>query len=181
LKNKYKVCGEYTIIYLDRKNELPMECYIDTEDIEKIEKLGIKWGVTYAKNNDSYYAHGSKIRGYIDGKYRYKGYYLHRMIFDKEVLKGQFINHINHNTLDNRKINLEIVSVKDNDQHRKDKNKNNKSGYRNVFWSTNDERWIVSLMIDGKRKSMGRFKYDELHEAGKFAEQMREKYYHKPA
>ena len=37
------------------------------------------------------------------------------------------------------------------------------------------DKWVVQLQIDGKNTKLGSF--DDVHEAGKFAEEMRQKYY----
>jgi hypothetical protein len=99
------------------------------------------------------------------------------MDFEFDKGKNQIIDHKNHNTLDNRKDNLRLVNRSKNAKHRNGKNKNNKSGYRNVFWNKAKNKWEVHLQIDKKGKLLGSFK--DVHEAGKFAEEMREKYYGK--
>jgi hypothetical protein len=100
---------------------------------------------------------------------------LHRIIMNAK--KGQYIDHISHNRFDNRERNLRESKNEENTKNRKGKNKNNKSGYRNVFWSTGDNRWLVVLQIEGKSKCFGRFKKDEVDKAGELAEEMRQKYY----
>ncbi len=91
--------------------------------------------------------------------------------FDKNNQK--IIDHKNHNGLDNRKENLRLVDRSKNAKHRDGKNKNNKSGYRNVCWIKG--KWVVQLQIDGKNTRLGSFV--DVNEAGRFAEKMREKYY----
>ena len=88
---------------------------------------------------------------------------------------GQTVDHINGDTFDNRKSNLRIVADSNNSKNRKSKNSNNTSGYRNVSWSKRDRKWVVQMQIDKKHKTLGRF--DDVHEAGKFAEEMRKNYY----
>ena len=39
--------------------------------------------------------------------------------------------------------------------------------------------WVVQLQINKKNTVLGKFPKDQLEEAGKFAEQMRQKYYGK--
>jgi hypothetical protein len=90
-------------------------------------------------------------------------------------LEGRHVDHKNHNTLDNRKKKLRVTEQHNNLKNRKGKNSNNKSGYRNVFWASKEKKWIVSLMIDKIHKRLGKF--DDVHEAGAFAEEMRKKYY----
>jgi hypothetical protein len=56
--------------------------------------------------------------------------------------KGKQVDHINHDTLDNRKENLRIVSQSQNMANRKI-NKNNKSGYKGVCWSYREKKWVA--------------------------------------
>ena len=79
-------------------------------------------------------------------------------------------------TLDNRRKNLRITDHSDNLKNRQGKNKNNKSGYRNVCMMSG--KWRVQLMVEGKR-ILFKEKFTDVNEAGKFAEDMRIKYYGK--
>ena len=90
---------------------------------------------------------------------------------------GKIVDHKNHNTLDNTRANIKVIADKHNSTNRKTRNSNNKSGYRNVSWSKSSEKWIIQLQINGKNKILGYFPYEQLEEAGAFAEQMRQKYY----
>ena len=71
----------------------------------------------------------------------------------------------------------QVIADSNNSRNRKSRNKNNKSGYRNVCWDKRENVWLVQLQIDGKCKRVGKFPKDQLEEAGKFAEEMRKKYY----
>jgi AP2 domain. len=79
--------------------------------------------------------------------------------------------------LDNRRRNLRVVEANKNSKYRQSKNKNNKSGYRNVFYDKRRNKYIVRLQVDGKGTELGSF--NNVDEAGKFAEEMRKKYYGK--
>ena len=68
-------------------------------------------------------------------------------------------------------------TINENLKNRKGRNSNNKSGYRNVSWD--GYKWIVQLQVNGKNTCLGRFPENELEQAGKFAEEMRQKYYGK--
>lgn len=61
--------------------------------------------------------------------------------------------------------------------NRKSRNSNNKSGYRNVSWSSHDNKWIVQLQVNKKNTVLGRFPQDKLLEAAKFAEEKRKELY----
>ena len=88
---------------------------------------------------------------------------------------GRFVDHKNGNTLNNRKSNLRVVLDSNNSMNRKSRNKNNKSRYRNVSWNKSCNKWVVQMQINKKNHILGYF--DDVHEAGKFAEEMRDKYY----
>ena len=75
---------------------------IDLEDVDKIKNY--TWGVRYDKKMMSFYINCSKFNG--------KNKALHRYITN--CPKNMIIDHINHNTLDNRKKNLKICTHNDN-------------------------------------------------------------------
>ena len=71
--------------------------------------LNVKW--RYAK-------HGNKKgdKHYVSGRLNGKHVYLHRLIAGAE--RGQIVDHINGDTLDNRSANLRIVTASQNMQNR---------------------------------------------------------------
>ena len=91
--------------------------------------------------------------------------------------ENEWIDHINHKPRDNRKENLRPISISDNSRNRKTRNRNNKSGYRNVSWSKKEKKWLVQLQVDGRNKVLGKFLEDQLEEAGRFAEMKRNELY----
>lgn len=88
-------------------------------------------------------------------------------------ISGVLVDHRNYDTLDNRKENLRIVQSQANTRNRSGRNSNNKSGYRNVCLVKG--KWIVQLQINGRNTKLGSF--DDVHKAGAFAKEMRNKYY----
>jgi hypothetical protein len=91
------------------------------------------------------------------------------------VTKSMKVDHRNHDTLDNRKVNLRIVEDSNNSKNRRSRNKNNKSGHRNICRVGN--RLYVQLQVNKKNAKLASFKLDEMNEAVKFAGEMRQKYY----
>jgi hypothetical protein len=171
--NDYRIEGEIAIIKLVKRDGREFDCIIDKEDLEKINF--IRWHVRYAPDGDNWYATSCKYLGTIDGKARYRNIHIHSIIMDVLGQPNIRVDHKNHDGLDNRKENLRLTNVIDNAKNRKSKNKNNSSGYRNVSWVSN--KWTVQLQVNGKNTVLGKF--DDVHEAGKFAEEMRNKYYGK--
>lgn len=105
--------------------------------------------------------------------------HLHTYLLNPEHKHGVQIDHVNHDTLDNRRNNLRITNKSENMTNRPHKNRNNKSGYRNVFWNSGLNKWEVSLCKNYKRIYSGYF--DDVDEAGAAAEEARQKYYGKYA
>ena len=176
ISNKYKTEGDITYIYFKDYKDNDVTALVDTEDLPKIRdskyKLYCKW-IPRSKRN--YIVQTEYLGLNEDGTFSNKTTYLHRLLMD--CPDGMDVDHINHNTLDNRKSNLRIVPRKYNMRNRKGLNSNNTSGYRNV--SLIDNKWVVQLQVNGKNKRLGAF--DDVHEAGVYAKEMREKYYGKYA
>ena|ERR1035437_1466071 len=174
IKNEYKIFDDYFVLYITRRNGDLFETCFDIDDFDFIYNLNSKIFVYYCKNNKSYYARITKYLGMDEnGVSTNKGLLLHRLIMgvgDSRVT----VDHKDFNTLNNRKYNLRVTSYPKNSKNRKSRNKNNKTGYRNVCRSGN---WLyVQWQVDGKSKSK-RFSLDQLEEAGKYAEEMRKKHY----
>jgi hypothetical protein len=68
------------------------------------------------------------------------------------------VDHINHNKLDNRLENLQLITNRENCS--KDV-KNKTSKYTGVSWDSNRKKWQVGIKINGKRYALGRFNCEE--------------------
>lgn len=171
--NNYIIDEENGIakIELNRRNAKNLWTTIDLEDLERVINFPYTWFAKYYEDIDSYYACASQ---YIPELKHAKIIYLHQFIMNAN---GKIVDHRSHDTLDNTKKNIQVVADRNNSTNRKSRNKNNTSGYRNVCWSKNENKWIVQLTINKKTKCLGKFEYDELDKAGQFAEEMRQKYY----
>ncbi|QSF43426.1 HNH endonuclease [Paenibacillus tianjinensis] len=173
IKNDYSIKDGAAFIHVTRKNGDKFDVIIDEEDLEIIDELDFKVHVSWHRDNQQYYAEICQYLGIIEGKPRYKTLLIHRLV--TKAHKGTHVDHKNHDSLDNRKDNLRVTEANKNLKHRKTKNTNNKSGYRNVCWEKNVKMWMVQLQIDGKNTRLGYF--DDVHEAGRYAEKMRNTYY----
>ena len=81
--------------------------------------------------------------------------YMHREILNCSSLVYE-VDHINRNTLDNRKENLRLVLHIKNMQNRKE-NKNTTSIYRGVHWNKRSNKWTVQITSDGMTYCLGNF------------------------
>lgn len=103
-------------------------------------------------------------------------FYLHKIVTDTEG-DDFYVDHINHNTLDNHLCNLRVIPHDKNSKNRSHRNSNNKTGYRNVFWNNSIQKYTVSLCHNYKEIHIGDF--DDVEEAGRAAEDARKRYYGK--
>ena len=174
--NNYIIDEENEIaqIELTRRDGTILWTKIDLEDLDRVINFPYTWSAKYDPDLEQYYVEATVHRKLIEEGYS-KAMKLHKFVMN--VNDDRVVDHINHDTLDNTKANLRVISHSNNSTNRKSRNSNNKSGYRNVCWSKNENKWIVQLQINKKNKILGRFEYDDLDKAGQFAEEMRQKYY----
>lgn len=148
-RNEIVIDNDYAIIKIKDKNQQPKgEAVIDVEDISKVEKY--KWYISY----------GYCVTKGIESN---NGIDIANVIFDD--YKNKY-DHINHNRLDNRKINLRPVTSHQNAMNMGKKN-TNKSGVTGV----NKERgckttkWIANITYNYKSNWLG--SYDSFDDAVK--------------
>lgn len=82
---------------------------------------------------------------------------LHRFVMDAQ--KGQIVDHIDGNVLNNTRDNLRLANKSTNGMNRRAQ-RNNKSGFKGVCKHTQCERWVAQIVIGGVKWS-GTFKTAE--------------------
>lgn len=119
---------------------------VDKEDFEKFKKY--TWTIRYADKK--------KTHPYVDirsRKYKIRQM-LHRLIMSAPV--GKMVDHINGNTLDNRKINLRFTSASENSRNLTRLRQNKTSKYLGVSLTRNN-KWTAQICVDGKTTNLGSF------------------------
>ncbi|MEC0237798.1 HNH endonuclease [Paenibacillus kribbensis] len=167
MKNSYEIRGEVTAIFLQKRSGKTIETLIDTSDLEKAMTFPNRWSANLMRNTKTYYVVGD-LR--LEGDIR-KKWLLHRVLTDAP--DGLVVDHINHNTLDNRKSNLRVLTNAQNFQNMNGPYKNTKSGIRGVCWHKAARKWYASIKINGKCKYLG--VYDDIEEAEAVAKEARKK------
>jgi len=118
-------------------------CFVDDEDYMRLSQW--KWYPHYSKNNRSYYAF--RISRKKEGEKR--NIWMHREILGFELKDGRLGDHINRNTLDNRRENLREATPASNCWNRR-RSKNNTSAYVGVSYDKRYRRWVAQIVNDGK-------------------------------
>ncbi len=91
--------------------------------------------------------------------------YLHREIFRLEKGDKREVDHINGNTLDNRRENIRLCSHAENNRN-KGKQSNNKSGFKGVSFHQRNKKWTAWIAINREHIYLGIFgTAEEAHKA----------------
>lgn len=120
---------------------------VDECDYERLSKN--KWYASWSACTASYYACRTP---YVDGKKRHVS--MHREALG--AAGKMQVDHINHDTLDNRRGNLRLVSAADNRANKRP-HKTNKSGVPGVCWDKVNKRWLSNIKKGGRYYNLGRF------------------------
>jgi len=91
---------------------------------------------------------------YAETKVEGKNIYMHRLVNKTPV--GSLTDHINRDTLDNRRMNLRIADKRINSINR-GLQSNNTSGYKGISWQKRTSKWEAYIWIRGVKIHLGRF------------------------
>ena len=123
------------------------EVVIDAADVGLIE--GPAWRAVVRSGGKNVYASRfewtNKARVYV---------LMHRLILGAP--RGLHVDHIDGNGLNNRRSNLRIATVAQNQQNGRLR-VDNASGVRGVHWDQSSRKWAVNIRAAGKRHYLGMF------------------------
>jgi hypothetical protein len=130
------------------------EVLIDDEDYEYLSQFS--WSAN-TKNKDIVYAIRSKRIG-KRSEDKKEMIYMHRELVG--ATKGEYVDHINRNTLDNRKCNLRKCENRQNSRNSIGRISLRKySIYKGVKKNTNaSSSWSARITVDGKAIYLGSYK-----------------------
>ena len=151
--NEYDLSGEYGIGYASNTNE---PFYFDLEDYDKIKNYS--WSIS--KNG--------YVVAYIDKDNPVCC--LHSLIMKTD----KFVDHINHDKLNNRKSNLREATAAQNGMN-KELLFRNTSGVTGVDWMPKIKKWRARIKANGQEIHLGVF--DKFDDAVKARKQAEEKYF----
>ncbi|RJE88602.1 hypothetical protein D3P07_11445 [Paenibacillus sp. 1011MAR3C5] len=161
MKNKYEIRGDVTAIFIDSPKYGRHETLISTTKLERAKEFPGSWYVNWNNDTKAFYVNGQ----ITIGKSKQKTISLHRWITNSP--KEMYVDHINHDVLDNVDSNLRIVTNGENQQNRLGAQRNSSSGIRGVHWHNASKKWQVQIKINKKKKTIGY--YSDLKEAEKAA------------
>ena len=150
MKNDYEIRGETVAIFLHRRDGTKLETIIDLSDLPLANKFQGVWISQKDKDTHGYYAVGAS-----------HGPLLHRWLTNAP--EGAVVDHVNHDTLDNRRsINLQVCTETMNQLNRKSAQLNSKTKIRGVHWRTDSNRWTVTIQYHGVTINLGSYKDVEI-------------------
>ena len=95
--------------------------------------------------------------GYDYRKNKRKTIYLHREVM--QCPDGKVVDHINHDTKDNRRSNLRVCTQAQN--RRNQLKTRGSSQYKGVSWSTRRKKWAAFICKERQTYGLGEFKNEE--------------------
>lgn len=137
-KNEIFDRGEYYEMALyNRKQEIIAYSKFDKKDLKLV--LSYRWFLNH---------------NYVATNLNQKNFSLHTLLI--KAYKGLYIDHINRDSLDNRRCNLRTCTQSANAKNRI-KHKNSNSIYKGVYWHKKNKNWVTVLKSDKKVYYIGNF------------------------
>lgn len=118
---------------------------VDEEDYVAMSKF--KWAAQKSAHETFYAKSGKKIL------------LMHRLIINAPA--GIQVDHLNHDGLDNRKINLRLCSNAQNARNARKKLTPCSSKFKGVSWDKLDRKWKASIRFNRKSRTIGRFNTED--------------------
>lgn len=143
------------------------EAKIDDEYEEEIKKF--KWRANFTIIGKIYAVRERRKDEWPDGVRVGQTIYMHRFILGIHLFSGVAIvgDHINGNSLDNRRENLRVCSYQDNGRNKRVSSGSKSSRYKGVCKIKGERKWQAYIKVGGKKIHLGTFdgEYGELDAA----------------
>ena len=106
----------------------------------------------------NYSWHVRKCAGYFyattkSSRPKHKTIYMHRLILDAK--KGEYVDHIDGNGLNNTRSNIRICTNKQNSFNQKARGRTSK--FKGVSFCSRTKKWIVTMKLEDRTRFFGRF------------------------
>lgn len=124
-------------------------------DAEDADLSALKWHAQSCQKQGMFYA---AHKPFVDGRYITE--FMHRIILsrmlERPLLRSEHVDHIHHNTLDNRRLEIRLASPSQN-QHNRGMQVRNTSGFKGVSYEKARGCWLALIGFQNKRYNLGRF------------------------
>jgi hypothetical protein len=130
------------IFTITSKTHGKFDILLDDKDHTLITGMG-KWNI-------------SILRGKPYAQKRIKGKVIQMARFIMDAKPGEYVDHINHSTLDNQRGNLRRTTNAANLRNGTVR-VNNKSGYPGVWFDKSRNKWAAYIKVNYKKIHLGRF------------------------
>jgi len=138
--NEFIIQGDIVEIIIYNRNQKHIATgIVSIKHLDKIKKY--KWSLT----KEGY------IISYLNKEY----IYLHRLITEAKI--GEYVDHINHDTLNNLDENLRLCTNSQNLQNHTKLPLDNTSGIIGVFWITDKNKWRAEIQVNKNKINLGYF------------------------
>jgi hypothetical protein len=117
---------------------------VDDADYDWLNQFN--WYASRSRDTDNFYAMREDTTGKV-------------VLMHCEILGLKGVDHRNGNGLDNRTFNLRPATKTQNNWNR-GAYKNNKSGFKGVYWIEGREKWLMAIQANKKRIHGGYFNTD---------------------
>jgi hypothetical protein len=125
---------------------------VDADDYDRLNKY--KWCLSKTPRNN-YAMRRTKGRRINGKRTKRKAIMMHRFIMNAP--RHLVVDHINHNGLDNRKLNLRLCTRAENSRNRRPFSLNG-SRYKGVSYDKQRKLFVAAIRCNGKYYYLGRFK-----------------------
>jgi len=145
MKNEYILLDENTLEMTVTQGQ---KTCVDVSDMALFDEN--RWNARKGKSNKFYVRSTMPT---VNGKQ--KNILLHRVIMGITDPKIE-VDHIDGDTLNNRRSNLRIATHSEN-QRNQVAYKTSKTGIKNIAWHKREKKYRVQIQTDGKQKTYGSF------------------------
>lgn len=150
--NRIEIEGDVARLYLHRKDGTVLSTIIDASEVERVSQH--HWYALWDSHTQSFYA-----RCNVRDQYGKRTAYILSRFLEEFLLRnlplGAQIDHINHDTLDNRHSNLRLATNSQNNMNRR--KRVGTSQYKGVCWHRARGKWQAYIVFNKQHIYLGYF------------------------